>query len=316
MFQTRNREGIIVAKMIKFRRILKSGFLNFFRNGWLSLTTTLIMSLALLSVGIFLILALSTNKIVHDLKDKVDIVVNFKDSASEALIYQLKSDLMIRPEIKSVEYISKEDALKEFKARETIKQEVRDIVTSEDNPLPRGLRIQSVDLKEYDYVSSAIKKPTYAPYIDSSSYDDNKTLIENINQSVKFIEKIGIALSLLFIGIAVMVVFNTVRLAVVFRAREIEIMRLVGASESFVKIPFLIEGFLYGFFALLVAEGLIIGGAQLAQEIASQTVFEKFMQRITPIFYENFVLISVILIVIGTVIGVGASYVSLKKHVK
>ncbi len=305
-----------MLKMIRFKRILKAGFVNFFRNGWLSVTTTLIMSLALLTVGIFLVLALSTNKIVHELKDKVDIVVNFKDSASEALIYQLKSDLMIRPEIKSVQYISKEDALKEFKARASVKQEVRDIVTAEDNPLPRSLRIQSVDLKEYDYVSNIIKKPTYSPYIDSSSYDDNKTLIENINQSVRFVERVGIGLSVLFILIAIMVVFNTVRLALVFRSREIEIMRLVGASESFVKIPFLIEGFLYGLFALIVSQGVIFGGVLLSEEIASGTVFEKFMQRITPIFYENFLLITLIMVIIGTFIGIGASYLSLRRHAK
>lgn len=302
--------------MTKLRRIIKTGFLNFFRNGWLSLTATLIMSLALLSVGVFLILALSTNKIVHDLKDKVDIVVNFKDSASESLIYQLKSDLMIRPEIKLVKYISKEDALKEFKARESIKQEVRDIVTPDDNPLPRGLQIQSVDLKEYDYVAELIKRPSYAPYIDSSSYDDNKTLIENINQSVRFIERVGVGLSSLFILIAILVVFNTVRLAVTFRSKEIEIMRLVGALETFVKAPFLIEGFLYGFFALIISEILIVSGAQISEKLSSGTMFEKFIEKIIPMYYENFVFILVTLAIVGTVIGVGASYLSLRRHVK
>jgi len=302
--------------MTKLRRIIKTGFSNFFRNGWLSVTASLIMSLALLSVGVFLILALSTNKIIHELKDKVDIVVNFKDSASESLIFQLKSDLMVRPEIKLVKYISKEDALKEFKARESVKREVRDIVTPEDNPLPRGLQIQSVDLEQYDYVAELIKRPTYAPYIDSSSYDDNKTLIDNINQSVRFIERVGIGLSALFILIAILVVFNTVRLAVTFRSKEIEIMRLVGASETFVKAPFLIEGFLYGFFALIVSQGLIIAGTQLSQKISTGTVFEKFIERIIPVYYSNFIFVLVVLAVVGTVIGVGASYLSLKRHVK
>jgi len=302
--------------MTKLRRIIKTGFSNFFRNGWLSVTASLIMSLALLSVGVFLILALSTNKIIHELKDKVDIVVNFKDSASESLIFQLKSDLMVRPEIKLVKYISKEDALKEFKARESVKREVRDIVTPEDNPLPRGLQIQSVDLKQYDYVAELIKRPTYAPYIDSSSYDDNKTLIDNINQSVRFIERVGIGLSALFIMIAILVVFNTVRLAVTFRSKEIEIMRLVGASETFVKAPFLIEGFLYGFFALIVSQGLIIAGTQLSQKISTGTVFEKFIERIIPVYYSNFIFVLIILAIVGTFIGVGASYLSLKRHVK
>lgn len=316
MFPIKNKEGITAVNMTKIRRIIKTGFSNFFRNGWLSVTASLIMSLALLSVGIFLILALSTNKIVHELKDKVDIVVNFKDSASESLIFQLKSDLMIRPEIKLVKYISKEDALREFKSRDSVKREVRDIVTPEDNPLPRGLQIQSVNLEQYDYVAELLKRPSYAPYIDSSSYDDNKTLIDNINQSVKFIERVGIGLSILFIVIAILVVFNTVRLAVTFRSKEIEIMRLVGASETFVKAPFLIEGFLYGFFALILSQGLILAGTQLSQKISTGTVFEKFIERIIPVYYSNFIFVLIVLAVVGTVIGVGASYLSLKRHVK
>ena len=164
--------------MLRIQRIIKAAFLSFFRNGWLSLAATLILTLALLSVGASLVISLSTNKIVKDLKDKVDIVVNFKDEASESLIQQLKSDLMVRSNIQSVRYISKEDALREFKSRATVKTEVRELVTPDDNPLPRGLQIQSVDFDEYAYVAELIKKPAYASYVDSSSYEDNKLLIE------------------------------------------------------------------------------------------------------------------------------------------
>ena len=243
--------------MLRIQRIIKAAFLSFFRNGWLSLTATLILTLALLSVGASLVISLSTNKIVKDLKDKVDIVVNFKDEASESLIQQLKSDLMVRSNIQSVRYISKEDALREFKSRATVKTEVRELVTPDDNPLPRGLQIQSVDFDEYAYVAELIKKPAYASYVDSSSYEDNKLLIENISNGTKFVERLGLVLSLFFIVISMLVVFNTVKLAVSFKSKEIEIMRLVGASDSFVRVPFLIEGFLYGLFATVISTALL-----------------------------------------------------------
>lgn len=302
--------------MIQIKRIIKQAFVNFYRNGWLSLTATLIMTLALLTVGVFLIVALSTNKIASDLKDKIDIVVNFKDSASDALIQQLKGDLMIRPDIKTVRYISKEDALKEFKQRTSIKQEIREIVTPEDNPLPRGLQIQSVNVSEYDYVSEVIKKPTYAPYIDSSSYDDNKGLIETVNNATKFVERFGLILSAFFILVSILVVFNTARLAVMFRAKEIEVMRLVGASDSFVKTPFLIEGFLYGFFALIIETILIYLGVNVISSISSGTVFGQFVQKVIPIYYSEFWFIVLIEFIVGTVIGVGSTYISIRKNVK
>jgi len=302
--------------MTQIKRIIKQAFSNFIRNGWLSLTATLIMTLALLTVGVFLVVALSTNKIASDLKDKIDIVVNFKDTASEALIQQLKGDLMIRPDIKTVRYISKEDALNEFKQRTSIKEEIREIVTPEDNPLPRGLQIQSVNVSEYDYVSEVIKKPTYAPYIDSSSYDDNKGLIETVNNATKFVERFGLILSAFFILVSILVVFNTARLAVMFRAKEIEVMRLVGASDSYVKMPFLIEGFLYGFFALIIETILIYAGVNVIDSISSGTVFGQFVERVIPIYYSEFWFIVLIEFIVGTVIGVGSTYVSIRKNVK
>lgn len=302
--------------MIKIKRILKAAFVNFIRNGWLSLTATLIMTLAVLTVGVFLLLFLSTNKIVSELKDKVDIVVNFKDSASEQVIQQLKNELLTRDQIKSVRYISKEEALKEFKSRRSVKVEVRQLVTPEDNPLPRGLQIQSVDFSEFEYVSNLIKSPAYASYIDSSSYDDNKQLIESINSSTKFIQNFGVGLSLFFIAVAVLVVFNTVRLAVVFRSKEIEVMRLVGGSEVFVKYPFLIEGCFYAILAVIISSILIFFAISILEALGGDTIFEQFAQRMIPIYYEEFWFITLVQFLIAFIIGVGASSLSLRRNVK
>ena len=302
--------------MIKIKRILKTAFLDFVRNGWLSLTATLIMTLAILTVGVFIILFLSTNKVVAELKDKIDIVVNFKDSASEQLIQKLKTDLLSREQIKSVRYISKEDALEEFKSRRSVKAEVRQLVTPEDNPLPRGLQIQSVDFKEFDYVSNVIKSPAYASHIDSSSYDDNKDLIESINSSTKFVQNLGLGLSLFFILVATLVIFNTIRLAVVFRSKEIEVMRLVGASEVFVKYPFLIEGSLYAILSVAVSTALIFLSINVIQAVGGGTVFEQFAQRLIPVYFEEFWFVIFVQLLVSLVIGLGASWMSLRKNIK
>jgi len=302
--------------MIKIKRILKTAFIDFVRNGWLSLTATLIMTLAVLTVGVFLLLFLSTNKIVAELKDKVDIVVNFKDSASEQIIQQLKTDLLSREQIKSVKYISKEDALEEFKSRRSVKVEVRQLVTPEDNPLPRGLQIQSVDFKEFDYVSNLIKSSAYASYIDSSSYDDNKQLIESIDNSTKFVQRLGLGLSLFFIIVATLVVFNTVRLAVIFRSKEIEVMRLVGASEVFVKYPFLIEGSMYAILSVVVSTAVVFLAINILQALGGGTVFDQFVQRLIPVYFEEFWFVILVQTMVSLIIGLGASYMSLRKNVK
>jgi len=301
--------------MTTIRRIFREAFTDFFRNGLLSVTATLIMTLALICVGIFMVMFLSTNKAIADLKNKVDIVVNFKDDASESLIAQLKSQLLSRQQIKTVRYISKDDALKEFQSRDSVKSEIRQIVTAQDNPLPRGLQIQSVDFAEYDFVSSLIKSAAYSNFIDSSTYDDNKETIQNINSSTSFVEKVGLGLSGIFILVAAMVVFNTVKLAVFFRSKEIDVMRLVGASETYVKTPFLIEGFLYGFFATIISMGVITGAIKLLGVISIGSVFQRFIEGMAPIFFSQFWFITFVMLMVGMVIGLGASWLSIRQNV-
>ena len=302
--------------LIRIERILKTSFINFFRNGWLSVSATLIMTLALLAIGSFFIINLSTDKIVAELKGKVDIVVNFKDTATDDLIGEFKNELLARSNIQSVRYISKEDALREFKARTTVKREVRELVTTQDNPLPRGLQVQSVDFNEYAYVSELAKDPLYAPYVDSSSYEDNKLIIENINNATKFIERFGIILSIFFTAVAILVVFNTVKMAVTYKSKEIEIMRLVGASDSFVRIPFLIEGFLYGLFALIISALIIFIVINVAASLSSSTIFARFVARMVPIYYQDFWFITALQAIVGAVIGVGSSWLSIRKNVR
>ena len=131
-----------------------------------------------------------------------------------------------------------------------------------------------------------------------------------------FVKKFGLALAGFFIVIASLVVANTIRLAVMFRENEIEIMRLVGASESFVKIPFLIEGFFYCLFALIAASLITYFGLGVASSLVKSSEFYDLWRQFAPIYYQNFWYIVTIQLTIGTVVGVGASWLSVNRNVK
>lgn len=302
--------------MIRIKRIFKIAFSNFSRNYLLVVTAVAIMTLAVLTVSIFLILSLSTNEAAQRLKDKIDITINFKDEASEALIHQLKNELESRENFKSIQYISKDEALRRFKTRANVKAEIKNIITPQDNPLPRGLQISAVELSQYDFVSAVIKKPQYVPFIDSSSYEDNKQLIQNVNNMTKFIQQFGLALSGLFVLISVLVVFNTVRLTIVFRSGEMEIMRLVGASSFFARNPFLVEGFMYGIFALIFSQLILFIGIKLMTSLGNVTIFNSLFAMIEPIYINNFWMLLLTQFIVGTVIGVGSSWLSVRKYVR
>lgn len=302
--------------ILRIKRILKIAFSNFSRNSLLVITAVAIMTLAILTVSIFLLLSLSTNEAAQRLKDKIDITVNFKDEASEALIQQLKNELESRESFKSIQYISKDEALRRFKTRTNVKSEIKNIITPQENPLPRGLQVSAVELSQYDFVAGVIKKPQYAPYIDSSSYEDNKQLIQNVNNMAKFVQKFGLALSGLFVLISILVVFNTVRLTIVFRSNEMEIMRLVGASSYFARNPFLVEGFLYGLFALVFSQLIIFLGIKLLTSLGTVTIFSSLFAMIEPIYLNNFWLLLLFQFIVGTVIGVGSSWLSVRRYVR
>lgn len=302
--------------ILRLKRIFKIAFSNFSRNSLLVVTAVAIMTLAILTVSIFMLLNLSTNEAAQKLKDKIDITINFKDEASEALIQQIKNELESRGNFKSIQYISKDEAMRRFKTRTNVKAEIKNIITPQDNPLPRGLQVSAVELTQYDFVSAVIKKPQYAPYIDSSSYEDNKQLIQNVNNMAKFVQQFGLAMSALFVLISVLVVFNTVRLTIVFRSGEMEIMRLVGASSFFARNPFLVEGFLYGLFALIFSQLIIFVGIKLLTSLGTVTIFNSLISMIEPIYVNNFWTLLLTQFVVGTVIGVGSSWLSVRKYVK
>lgn len=302
--------------IMRLKRIFKIAFSNFSRNSLLVITAVAIMTLAILTVSIFMLLNLSTNEAAQRLKDKIDITINFKDEASEALIQQIKNELESRGNFKSIQYISKDEAMRRFKTRTNVKAEIKNIITPQDNPLPRGLQVRAVELTQYDFVSAVVKKAQYAPYIDSSSYEDNKQLIQNVNNMAKFIQKFGLAMSGLFVLISILVVFNTVRLTIVFRSSEMEIMRLVGASTYFARNPFLVEGFLYGLFALVFTQLIIFIGIKLLTSLGTVTIFNSLISMIEPIYANNFWFLLLTQFIVGTVIGVGSSWLSVRKYVK
>lgn len=231
-------------------RIIKYGILGFWRNGWLSTATIVIMILALIVFEGLIIFNVLTETALQSLQDKIDISVYFKIDSAEDEILKIKKSLEALGEVKRVEYISRDKALEIFRARhqdeETINQALE---TLETNPLSASLRIQAYNSKDYAVIDAYLKNESFKPLIDKISYSKNSTVIERLNKIIETIKQSGMFLTALFSFVAVLITFNTIRLAIYSNREEIGIMRLVGASNIFIRGPYAVEGIIYGVIA-------------------------------------------------------------------
>ncbi len=243
---------------IGFVRSSRLGFANFWRNRWLSLAATLVVTLMLFTASVFAVQSAVIFRTTEALKQKIDLVVFFTDAATDDQIQALRAVVANRIDVAAVVYISKEKAFQIFNAR-PVSSAVKQLVTPEDNPLPRSLEIRATDPSHLPAISSLLNQPDYQSIILAKSDQDasQQQLIQNLTDTARITERNGLVLSGIFFLIAILMVFNTTRIVVHARSEEIELMRLVGATEGFIRWPFILEGILYGTLGAAFATGLL-----------------------------------------------------------
>lgn len=298
--------------LITFYRISKMSLISLWRNRWLSLAATFIMILTLVTISIFASLLIVINRTTETLRDKVDMTVYFNDTTSNDQIFAIQNILVSRSDVKSADYISKDKALERWQERNKDNEKIRDIISVTDNPLPRSLEIKTQDPEDLAKIYAYLQGDDYKPLIREISYQKNKNLIDRLVRITTFIKIGGYTLSLVFVLISILIIYNTIRLTIFARSDEIEIMKLVGASDWYVRGPFIIEGVSYG----------LLGG------IVSALILSTALHFIVP-FAENYLgasnlnssylgmnlaLIIAMQFAAGMLLGVLCSVMAIKKH--
>jgi len=294
-------------------RIFKFGILNFWRNWILSSASIIVLAIALLIISTFVVFNYLLQKTIQGINQKVDVVIYFKDTVEENDILSLKENISLWQEVRNVEYISKDKALEKWLAQ-TDNERLKQIVSTEENPLPRSLEVK---LTSAEYVSKVVdffNRDENRDKLTKIRY--NRLVIEKIISYSNAVRKVGLVLSLIFTLIAVYVVLNTLRLAAYSRRDEIEIMHLVGASPSYIVMPFVVEAVLFGILGALVAFLLTLLGTHYALAILLP---KEIMTEISS-FLSNTsfgtVRILILQLVLGVVIGVICSLIGVKRYLK
>lgn len=310
-----------MSSKITFQRIIKSGIANFFRGGLISVATVLVMSLSMLVFGGVLVGGIFVNGVLLAVEDKVDISVYFKLDSSEEKILSFKSELEQNPNVKTVRYVSKEEALENFLQRHKGDALIlRSLETVEDNPFSANLDINAKNTDKFESITRFVEASAHSSLIDADSFGkpkitfrQNEEAISKLSNVLSMSRKIGFSVSGILALIALMVAYNTVRVAIYNSKDEIAVMQLVGASRSFIRGPFLVEGLIHGLisssFTILALYGILLwAGGRTASAFGGLNIYTYFISNIFQI--------SLILIASGAMLGMLSAQFATKRYLK
>lgn len=273
------------------RRISKSAWHVFTRDGSLVFANLFIIAMVIALVsGLFLFKKVS-DVVIDDLQNKVDVSVYFKYETTPEDILKAKEEVAAVPEVKSVEYVSKEDALASFTERHKDDPAIMASLAEVGvNPFLAALNIRSFQASQYEAVASFLESADFSSSIEKVDYLERKPVIERIFTLTNNINKAGIVFSVFLALAAMMVAYNTVRMSIYNSKEEIKIQRLVGASNWFIRGPFLVQGIIVGFFSAMACLALFsllswALNSSLNNFISTLNIFDLFVNNIWMIVF-------------------------------
>lgn len=278
---------------------------SMWRNGVMTVASVTTAVVSVLILGIFLLLFANSHNIARYLEDSVQITVYMQDDARDDQINIIGSEIAALPGVVKVDTVDKEKAMERFKER--LGSNAGILSALDDNPLPYSFDVH-VDGPER--VTEIIPKIQGMSYVESARY--GKDVVEKLFQFTRVLRYGGIAIIILMGMGTLFIIINTIRLTVYARRREIEIMRYVGATDSFIRWPFLLEGIFIGVFGAVISA--------LALTILYSSVIEKIRLALAfiPVLptWPLMIWIWVALIFVGGIIGVAGSYISLSRFLR
>lgn len=306
-------------RTITLGRIIRGGFLNFFRNAWLSIAAMAVMVVTL-SIVLFSFIANETfSHTIQEIRDRIDVSVYLVDDITIEEREELSRDISSMSNVRSVEFISKDDALKTFVDANNENIELQLAIMQADNKIPASLRVKLYNPDNIDELKTFLEQPEItALQSDETSYSgDRKEAIDKITKATTFIRQAGIIGVAIFAAISVLIIFNTIQMSIFNRRDELSIMKLLGASRSYIRGPFLVESGLIGIFAALISVALCKGIFSIASGTLGASTFGLLDISYSGRFFaDHFWIILPAQLGIGILIGVVSSYVATFKHLK
>lgn len=298
-----------------FKRIMSAGATSFARSGLVSFATVLIMTVTLIIVGTLVLLSAVLTNTLSSIQDKVDVNVYFLTDAQESQVKDVQNRLEQRPDVAAVTYTSRDEALAQFRqkhATDTLTLQALDQLG--DNPLGASLAVKAKDPSQYGTIVQFLQNDAAAnSIIDRINYAQNKVIIDRLTNAIKATQEAGLAIILLFAIASIIIALATVRLAIYSARDEIAVMRLVGASNAYIRGPFIVAGIIAGLIAGLIALAFFFPIAWYAG-----TAFTSWLGGFNLFTYyvSNFPYLFLVIVGSGFALGAIASFLGVRRYLR
>ena len=301
-----------------FKRVVRSGFVGFWRNAFVSLAAIFVMTIALFVIGSSMMVDKLLDVTLDNIQNKVDINVYFVTTANQQDIDSLQAQLEALPDVKQVTFTSREEALAQFSARyqndDTIMQGLEELG---DNPLGASLSIRAKETSQYEGINQFLEEQRrledpQRPLIDEVNFPKNKDAIDRLTSIIEAVDRSTFVTLVVLVAAAVAITFNTVRLAIYTAREEISVMRLVGASNTFIRGPFMLQGIMYGVIAgvlaLLIMYPILLWIGPDTQSFFQFNLFNYFVNEFSRFFLT--------IVGIGVVLGMFSSLLAVTWYLR
>ena len=285
---------------------IKETYKSIRRNGFMSFASISTVAVSLLVLGMFLMIFLNTNNLAQYLESQVQVSVYMQDSATDKELAAVKEKLTKMPGVVKVTQVSKQQALERFKKRLGDQEQLLNSL-GKDNPFPNSFEVQ-VDSPER--IKVLTPQLGQLPKVETAKF--GQEVVEHLFQLTKILRFGGILLVVFLAMATLFIISNTIRLTVFARRKEVIIMKYVGATDWFIRWPFLLEGMTLGFFGAVVAFILINSiYSGLLERIHATLAFLPLLPTSPLLLYVDLFLLAA-----GTGIGALGSYISLRKFLR
>ena len=300
---------------IQFKRVLKFGFQGLMRNKGLSLQVVFIIVVAVFTWTALFFFSVVGSEAIKVVQKKIDIAVYFKQDISEQDIFEVRDQLKkLSAQIETVDYISQDQAMQDFlSAHQEDTFYTMALEEVEGNPFLASLNIKAKEPGQYSQISSFLEGDMFSSLIEKISYSKNKEVIEKVFSIIANVKNAGFILGLLLAILVVLITFNTVRLSILSSKDEISTMRLVGASNWFIRGPFLAQAIIFALTSVVIVDLCFFGG------------FLAFNQQLGDIFFgldflayfsQNALIIIALQILLASLLGIFSTGFAVRKYLK
>lgn len=306
-------------KYLTFMRIIHTGTVNFIRNASLVIAAMAVMIVTLTIVLFSLIANATFNHTIEQITDKIDVSVYLKDTVTKGQADKLVDELRTLPNAEKVTYLSKKEVLANYQRQNADNQQLLQAVNETSNPLPATIHIKPLDLNKINDIKVFLEKPEIvALESDPPSYSGSlKEAIDNITHATNILQRIGVIAVAVFALVSALIIFNTIQMAIFNRRDEIQIMRLLGASTSYIRGPFIVESIIYGMLSAVISVLIINAIFVAASSTLQATTFGLLdIGYATTYFDSRFWLFLTLQLVVGIVIGATSSFIATRRYLR